>query len=131
MFCFINFGPACAGWPNVVHGGAIATIADEALGRVAVRRTEEHTVVTASLEMKYTAKVEPGMWFVWAAAMDSRKVSTERKKYVQGKLVCCSEVAPSLVPESVMLGDVHVHAEAKGLFVVPKAVEVQEIPDDF
>lgn len=31
------FGRGMAGWPGVVHGGALATVMDESLGRVALR----------------------------------------------------------------------------------------------
>ena len=30
------YGHAVSGWPRVVHGGALATILDETMGRVAV-----------------------------------------------------------------------------------------------
>jgi acyl-coenzyme A thioesterase PaaI-like protein len=37
------FGSGMAGWPGVVHGGALATVMDESLGRVAVRLLPERT----------------------------------------------------------------------------------------
>lgn len=53
------------GWPRVVHGGAISTVCDEALGRVAIRQFEGGTGVTASLEVAFHEVVRPGEWYVF------------------------------------------------------------------
>ena len=82
VIVFVNFGEGTCGWPGVVHGGAIATVMDESLGRVcaksvardvsAARNTldrdsenvKDRSIVTAQLDLKYTEQVEPGQWFV-------------------------------------------------------------------
>lgn len=39
----VFFGGGLSGWPGVVHGGAIATVLDEALGTVAVKSFPQKT----------------------------------------------------------------------------------------
>jgi len=46
-------GTALGGHPNVIHGGVLATMLDEALGRLALRHAP--SVVTARLEIDYKA----------------------------------------------------------------------------
>ncbi|KAJ2901915.1 putative thioesterase family protein [Zalerion maritima] len=58
------FGSATTGWPGVVHGGMLATIMDECLGRTAIRCFEDGTGVTARLEMRYRAPVGSNGWVV-------------------------------------------------------------------
>ncbi|KAL9085213.1 MAG: hypothetical protein Q9159_004815 [Coniocarpon cinnabarinum] len=96
VMVFVNFGEGCCGWPGVVHGGAVATLMDEGLGRVAAKSaawdasscsdaTEQRSsqmnengaslkrsVVTARLEMNYLEKVEPGQWFVLLGQLSER-----------------------------------------------------------
>lgn len=113
-FLFINFGPAVCGWPEVVHGGAVTTICDETLGRVAIRTSEAKTAITAHLEVKFEDKVVPGLWYLLVAGIDGARESecTDRKKYVRGALVCVNEATPQKDGES--LTDVHVHCQANG-----------------
>jgi acyl-coenzyme A thioesterase PaaI-like protein len=50
----LSIGTALCGHPNVVHGGVLATVLDEALGRLAVEQFPKGTsAVTAKLEVKY------------------------------------------------------------------------------
>lgn len=37
------FGGGLSGWPGVVHGGTVATVMDESLGRVAIRQLAQKT----------------------------------------------------------------------------------------
>lgn len=39
----VFFGGGLSGWPGVVHGGTIATIMDESLGRVAILHLAQKT----------------------------------------------------------------------------------------
>ena len=115
---FVNFGEGCCGWPGVVHGGAIATVVDESLGRCAmwslgdaqkVEQGEEgpgrkHPMVTASLEMSYEDKCVPGQWYVVVSELDRfhGHESNDRKRYVAGAMVCANEEGPT---KEQILGD--------------------------
>lgn len=65
---FYNVGPgkvearysvdkAYEGYPGVVHGGVVAAMIDEAVGRVAMTENPNHFLVTAKLELRYRAPV--------------------------------------------------------------------------
>lgn len=59
------------GFPGVVHGGILASILDEAMGRVSV--LEHRWVMTARLELRYRAPAPIGQPLrVYAEALDSR-----------------------------------------------------------
>lgn len=45
------------GYPGVVHGGIIAAMLDEVVGRVAMTDDPNHFLVTAKLELRYRAPV--------------------------------------------------------------------------
>jgi len=126
LFVFVVFGTGTLDNQLEVHPGIIATIFDEALGRVALRKTEARTAVTANLRITYINSVVPRMWYVLRATADHFNQSTESKKYVHGFLTvaCTCHELPN---------DVHNPCNATGsaLFVVPKEVDLQPIPDDF
>jgi acyl-coenzyme A thioesterase PaaI-like protein len=100
-------GGALAGWPGVVHGGLIAKLLDESMGRCAISRFPVKTGVTANLEIQYRKPtVTNGFYVIRCKPIEEG--STERKSYVRGTL-------------EMMNGLVCV--EAKGLFVLPKNLE--------
>ncbi|KAF8250413.1 hypothetical protein K440DRAFT_541380 [Wilcoxina mikolae CBS 423.85] len=90
-------GTALCGHPNVIHGGVLAIVLDEALGRLALRQFPG--VVTARLEVNYKAptRVESGgSAFVVVKArvveMAERKVKVMGEiRDVDGKLLVMSE----------------------------------------
>jgi len=127
------FGDGTTGWPSTVHGGAIATICDEALGRVAIRTTEKHAAVTASLEVNYIEKCNPGIWHVLHAGQDKVKASTHSKKYVRGYLTCVGDYGPKLQDLSLHVNPkiTHVHAMAKALFIVPAKYPLRPLEEGF
>jgi len=132
MVHFVCFGNGTTGWPRVVHGGALATILDESLGRFAARHVKERTAVTAYLETKYVAMCEPGQWYVIILGLDDARENdqTERKKYVGGFLACCGDDGPRYT--SGRFENVHPHVVANALFVVPKDVShLSPIPGEF
>lgn len=150
LHLFVNFGPGTCGWPDTVHGGAISTICDEALGRVAIRSFEGRTGVTANLEVNFKDKVQPGLWYVLVAAplAPPDEETGKRKRVVNGVLCCASAVAPRLdegsqIPPSLKksagdptsgtmsLLDTHVHVTCRALFVAPKNVPLGPIPSEF
>ena len=158
----VFFGGGLSGWPGVVHGGTVATVVDESLGRVAILGLEGRTGelvslrlcvcvtaafggggyglgswvweifeevlradewewlgVTANLELSYRAPTLANRFYVLRAEFDESKasLSTDRKKWVKGVL------------EEVGTGKVCV--EAKGLFVVPKGVQLAPFEEGF
>jgi len=137
LLLFVAFGSGTTGWPNVVHGGALATVCDEALGRVAIRSAAKKTGVTATLGLKYLDKCAPGQWYVLHAGLDQSKENSERKFWVKGYLGCCNDEGPLLEDLNLKTvgpkgtEKVHVHLTTEALFVVPKSVELSPIAEDF
>lgn len=103
----IWFGAALAGWPGVTHGGLIATVMDETLGRCAFNFIEGNTGVTAHLELSYLKPVMTNNFYVIRAMplIEEGKKSHSRKQWVSGRV------------ETV---DGMKCVEGKGLFVLPK-----------
>lgn len=86
LILFVNFGAGTCGWPGVVHGGAIATVLDEGLGRVALRSTVERAAVTANLEIEYKEKVLPGQWYVLYAQLVGEETWATMEKGKDGNM---------------------------------------------
>ncbi|ESZ92412.1 hypothetical protein SBOR_7220 [Sclerotinia borealis F-4128] len=113
----VYLGGALQGWPGVVHGGLIATIMDESLGRCAIRQLAAGTGVTAQLELRYLKpSVTNAFYVVRAMPVVGEGAGGERKRWVEGRL-------------ETLEGRVCV--EAKGLFVVPKNYETRVITGGF
>jgi acyl-coenzyme A thioesterase PaaI-like protein len=111
----LYFGHGLDGWLSIVHGGALATVIDEALGRVALRSLPARTGVTANLNVTYRAPVSTGEFYSIHARLDEER-STERKAYVHGQI-------------RSMTGKLCV--EGSGLFVVPKNLPLRKVTDEF
>ncbi|GFG10530.1 uncharacterized protein C26H8.11c [Aspergillus lentulus] len=111
----VYLGSGLEGWPTVVHGGALATVLDENLGRAAIRHFPARTGVTANLEINYRAPVYSGNFYTFHSQVDPERC-TERKAYVTGEIrdpvgrVC---------------------AQASAIFVVPKGLRLREIGERF
>ncbi|KAI1352615.1 HotDog domain-containing protein [Xylaria sp. FL0043] len=122
----VYFGAAMAGFPGVVHGGALATVLDESLGRCAIFRFPSRTGVTANLELQYRAPTMTNAFYVIRTTPvpsdDDGVVGTDgvrkgdRKLWVRGTLENDK-------------GKVAV--EAKGLFVVPKGYKLRPLVEGF
>ncbi|KAI0379147.1 HotDog domain-containing protein [Hypomontagnella monticulosa] len=116
----VYFGPATSGWPGVVHGGALATVLDENLGRAAILRFPARTGVTARLELQYRAPtLTAGYYVVRSRPLvreDDDPAKADRKMWVEGTLE--NEKGKVCV-------------EAKALYVVPKGVKLQPLVEDF
>lgn len=122
----VYFGAALAGWPGVVHGGALATVLDESLGRCAILKFPSRTGVTANLELQYRAPTLTNAFYVIRSTPvvsgDDDVVGRDgvrkgdRKLWVRGTL-------------ETEKGRVAV--EAKALFVVPKAYKLRPLVQDF
>ncbi|KAM3076452.1 hypothetical protein ACMFMG_007268 [Clarireedia jacksonii] len=115
IFYNASTGGALAGWPGVVHGGLIATILDESLGRCAIRQLGAGTGVTATLELKYLKPSVTNAFYV-VRCMPVLEGAGERKRWVEGRL------------ETL---DGRVCVEGKGLFVVPKGYNTRVITGRF
>lgn len=109
----IWFGRGMAGWPGVVHGGALATVLDESLGRVALRSLPGKFGVTANLSLNYRSQTLTDDFYVIRVEVMAGEM-TETKAKVRGTL-------------ETLNGEVCVQAE--GLFVVPKTYGLQAIGD--
>lgn len=103
------FGGALAGWPGVTHGGVIATVLDESLGRCAMMRFPGRTGVTANLELNYLRPSYTNGFYV-VRVVPLLEGNSERKAWVSGRL------------ETL---DGKVCVEAKALFVAPKKLETR------
>lgn len=122
----VYFGPGLAGWPGVVHGGALATVLDESLGRCAILRFPSRTGVTANLELQYRAPTYVNDFYVVRAAPvagdDDDLVGRDgvrkgdRKLWVRGSLETVGG---------------RVAVEAKALFVVPRAYKLRPLVEGF
>ncbi|RAL10995.1 PaaI family thioesterase [Aspergillus homomorphus CBS 101889] len=108
-------GNGLEGWPTMVHGGALGTIIDEHLGRVAIRNLPQRTGVTANLEVQYRRPIVSNEYYTFHATLDQER-STERKAFVKGEVRDCSGT---------------VRAEASALFVVPKNYKLREDGERF
>lgn len=113
----VYLGGALGGWPGVVHGGLIATIMDESLGRCAIRQLAAGTGVTAQLSLQYLKpSVTNAFYVVRCNPVIGEEGGGERKRWVEGRL-------------ETLEGRVCV--EAKGLFVAPKNYKTRVITSGF
>ncbi|EED19338.1 thioesterase family protein [Talaromyces stipitatus ATCC 10500] len=112
----VHFGKSLEGWPRIVHGGILATVLDETLGRVAIRSVPAHTGVTAHLDIKYINAVKSDRPYLVVAYLDKER-STDRKAYVTGGIF------------DPITKKVYCRCEA--LFVVPKGLSLRRIEERF
>ncbi|KAK7962171.1 uncharacterized protein PG986_002996 [Apiospora aurea] len=115
----VYFGGGTAGWPGVVHGGALATVLDETLGRCAILRFPSRTGVTARLELNYkkptvtnafyTVRTRPVVEEGAEALNKDGSRKSDRKLWVHGH---------------VEAENGRVCVEARALFVVPKGINL-------
>ncbi|KAI0119086.1 HotDog domain-containing protein [Daldinia grandis] len=116
----VYLGTATAGWPGVVHGGALATLLDESLVRCAVLLFPARTGVTARLELQYRAPTLTSAFYVIRTRPMVREgedpSKNDRKMWVEGTL-------------ETLHGKICV--EAKALAVVPKGVKLKPLVEEF
>lgn len=111
----IYIGGALAGFPGVCHGGLIATILDESLGRCAISKFPTRTGVTANLELSYKAPVLTNSFYV-VRTLPVDEGRTDRKSFARATV------------EGL---DGRVLVEAKALFVLPKNVTLRGLGEEF
>ncbi|RYP06015.1 hypothetical protein DL764_003432 [Monosporascus ibericus] len=108
----VYFGSGTAGWPGIVHGGCLATVLDESLGRCAILRFPSRTGVTATLELTYKAPTRTEAFYVVRARPTSGEAASgnsDRKAWVEGSV-------ETLDGQTCVL--------ARALFVVPKGIKL-------
>ncbi|KAL4936738.1 hypothetical protein BDV06DRAFT_204366 [Aspergillus oleicola] len=111
----VFFGLGTEGYPKLIHGGAIATVLDETLARVAIHHFPERTGVTANLDINYKKPALSHSFYTVYAVLDEER-STDRKAYVKGE---------------VRNADGELCATASGLFLVPRGYKLQKLGDDY
>ncbi|KAG9232404.1 HotDog domain-containing protein [Amylocarpus encephaloides] len=114
LVAVVHFGRGLGGIPGMTHGGVLATVLDEVLGRCALRRFPQKTGVTANLDINYLKPTLGGFHVIRAVPV--AEGFTDRKGWVSGRI-------------ERMNGQVTV--EAKGLFVVPKQFSLKAIQENF
>ncbi|CAK7245573.1 MAG: hypothetical protein STHCBS139747_007157 [Sporothrix thermara] len=134
----LRIGRALAGWPGTAHGGALATILDEALGRCAILAFPARTGVTARLELSYRKPVRTGQFYVVRCTPQFPPADGNDAGNGNGNET--SNKTPSSPPPELrklwchatlesMEGSVHV--VARGLFVVPRKYKLGRVEDKF
>ncbi|KAL4925830.1 PaaI family thioesterase [Aspergillus undulatus] len=107
LVSIIYLGPNVSGHPGIVHGGFLATLLDEGMGRCAFPVLPNKVGVTANLNVDYRRPAMAESYFVLRAQV----VKTEgRKAWVEARI--------ETLPEEGQEPDVLV--EAKSLFIEPK-----------
>lgn len=124
----VHIGQSLSGWPWVVHGGALATILDEALGRCAIQLFAAGTAVTARLSLNYKRPSMVRNYFVITCTPDLPEgVELKDGKLDQRKVWCNASLAP--VEPSGEVGPPNVSARA--LFVVPQSYNLPKVEQRF
>ena len=111
MVAVFYVGDDLCGHPGIVHGGLLATVLDEGLGRCCFKSLPHSIAVTANLKIDYRKPTPAGSFLVLRA--QTTKVEG-RKAWVKGHLEGLA--APGEKPI--------VFAEAEGLFISPKYAAV-------
>ncbi|KAI0195831.1 HotDog domain-containing protein [Xylaria flabelliformis] len=122
----VYFGAGVAGWPGVVHGGALATVLDESLGRCAILRFPSRTGVTANLDLQYRAPTLTNNFYV----IRTRPVPSEDDDVV-GKDGIRKGDRKLWVRGTLETEKGKVAVDAKGLFVVPRTYKLRPLVEGF
>jgi acyl-coenzyme A thioesterase PaaI-like protein len=78
---FVHIGRALCGYDGIVHGGLLATLLDESLGRIAIVNLPEKVGVTANLSLNYKAPTKADQFVVIKTRVDDIQ---GRRAYVSG-----------------------------------------------
>ncbi|CAK7203625.1 hypothetical protein SEUCBS139899_006363 [Sporothrix eucalyptigena] len=117
----LYIGRALNGWPGVTHGGALATILDEALGRCAILAFPARTGVTARLELSYRNPAEVNNFYVvWCTPHLPDPAESDGKDL---RKLWCTATLDRLDGTRCV--------EARGLFVVPRGYKLGKVEDKF
>ena len=106
----LHIGTDLCGHPGIVHGGLLATLLDEALGRCCFAALPGNVGVTANLNINYRAPLKAGSYVV----ITTTTTKTEgRKAWVEGRIETLVDESEGEKPVLIVEGD--------ALFVSPKA----------
>ncbi|ETS77800.1 hypothetical protein PFICI_09862 [Pestalotiopsis fici W106-1] len=118
MVSVVYFGGALSGFPGVVHGGSLATILDESMGRCAIYRFPARMGVTANLDLTYKKPTLTNAFYV----VRTRPVLSEADEVI-GKDGTKKSDRKLWVHGTVETPEGKVCVDAKSLFVVPKYIQ--------
>lgn len=79
----VRIESALSGWPAITHGGLLATLLDEAMGRTAISLFPAKTGVTANLTLEY---MKPCLTREFVLIKTQVVETTEKKAKVQGTI---------------------------------------------
>lgn len=124
IISIVHLGSALTGWPRVVHGGAIATILDEALGRCAILSFPARTGVTARLELQYRRPVKTNDYYIVTC---TPLVPDEYKNNKDGVDSNGKELRKLWCEATLDTVEGKRCVEARGLFVVPRKYKLGKV----
>lgn len=107
MVTILYLGPNLSGHPGIVHGGFLATLLDEGMGRCSFNALPNKVGMTANLNVNYRRPAMANSYFVLRAQVLRAE---GRKAWVEGRI----ETLPEEGQEPEVLVD------ATSLFVEPK-----------
>ncbi|CAK7268094.1 hypothetical protein SEPCBS119000_002886 [Sporothrix epigloea] len=110
LVMILHVGKGLCGHPDIVHGGFVATLLDEALAWCCFKAVPYEIAMTATLDVNYRAPTPADSYLVLRA--HTEKVEG-RKAIVKGRLETLAEPGSSQ-PGTLL-------AEASGLFVSPRS----------
>jgi len=88
---FTHLGRGLCGHDGIVHGGLMATLLDESMGRVAFFNLPNHIALTANLSLNYRAPTKADQFVVIKCKLESQKgrkaVVSSRVEDMQGNLL--------------------------------------------
>lgn len=113
MVCYL--GDLVCGYPGFVHGGLLATLLDEGLGRTTFTALPNKIGMTANLNINYRAPTKAGQYIVLRARVTKAE---GRKAWAEGHI----ETLPENEGEKPV-----VLVEGSGLFVEPRQVKVSKL----
>ncbi|KAF9457363.1 mitochondrial protein [Collybia nuda] len=82
-FAFVHVGRGLCGHDGIIHGGLLATLLDETLGRIAIVNLPDKIGVTAKLSLNYRAPTRADQFIVIKTFLDEAK---GRKTVVSGRI---------------------------------------------
>ncbi|EPQ51683.1 Thioesterase/thiol ester dehydrase-isomerase [Gloeophyllum trabeum ATCC 11539] len=80
---FVHVGRGVCGHEGIVHGGLLATLLDEGMGRVAIQNLPEKVGVTATLNITYRAPTRADQFIILKTKLDRQ---SGRKAWVSGRV---------------------------------------------
>lgn len=116
-------GPSISGWPGVAHGGVLATLLDETLGRCAMGFLEGSTGVTANLQVNYLKPIlTNGFYVIRASVEEDEEILNEKKNFNDRQ-----RKRKKWVTGTLENADGTICVTAKALFVVPKNYKLNKL----